>query len=809
MAMNPMAGMGRPPAMGGMPSSMGAAPMSQAPSPQMGGGVAPSTGNVMQITSRLRGMPDAELQQYAAMHKNDPFVFPLAFQESKTRQQMRAGQAAQMAGQKQPPVVDQDLAQMTPTPITGGAGQAITGGHGQAINALPEEQGIGALNAPNLQNMADGGIVGYADGGQQPGMFNYAQMAPAVDLHPNSGVTPRSMAAGGITGQNYAERGLVNSTDRMAPFADKIREEAVKLGLDPEIAYRMFKAESGGDKNAVSPAGTEKGGYIGLGQMGVAASKDAGLDPKDRTNPDKSIPASLRYLKQQVDRHGGDYAKALASYNWGPGNLRTHMANNHGEFDPTSLPKETQNYLNKIMPVGAAQAGQTPVAVDSNVPTQKELTDASSPGFVTPSSGIGSRRLGTTGAGPLSNALASGQGQIQAALGAGDVPYNLLGLPMDVGHQITKVFGNKTPDENIFGSSAYLKKKATELGIRAPDSTDPTLGGFRTAGNLAASLYNPVSGVATAGGIADLNALRAAQTARAAEAEAKVALPRLPAPASSGKNLPPSALVGEMGADARVGTPAQMLPRTAENITADSARTGEQLNALQADREIAAAQEAAAAKLNAQKNPTQSVNPIGAASIAVNSGPAINSMLDKIRGSTASTTTPNYDAMTEEADREFGPKLQGTPTVPSISDITKTVTKPEGGRDWNDMLLNLGLGLMAGQSPYALQNLGTAGLGALKADREQKNQKLQDAYLQAKTLEATNASDPEWIKQMADLKREKFDPLSAYNQYILSHQKLAATPGAEVGALMSYPDFVRQFPMATSAPPSGANLRAK
>jgi predicted lipid-binding transport protein (Tim44 family) len=65
----------------------------------MGGGVAPSTGNVMQITSTLRGMSDQQLQQYAAMHKSDPFVFPLAFQESQTRKQMRVGQAAQMAGQ--------------------------------------------------------------------------------------------------------------------------------------------------------------------------------------------------------------------------------------------------------------------------------------------------------------------------------------------------------------------------------------------------------------------------------------------------------------------------------------------------------------------------------------------------------------------------------------------------------------------------------------------------------------------------------------------------------------------------------------
>ena len=177
--MNPMAGMGRP--TGGVPS-FGAAPMSQAPTPQMGG-TAPSTGNVMQITSTLRGMSDQQLQQYASMHKSDPFVFPLAFQESQTRQQMRAGQAAQMAGQKPPPVVDQDLAQMSPQP-------------------LPEEQGIGAIPAQNLQRMADGGIAGYSDGGQQPGMFNYAQMAPAVDLHPNSGVTPKSMASGGLAFKN-------------------------------------------------------------------------------------------------------------------------------------------------------------------------------------------------------------------------------------------------------------------------------------------------------------------------------------------------------------------------------------------------------------------------------------------------------------------------------------------------------------------------------------------------------------------------------------------------------------------------------
>ena len=46
------------------------------------------------IMSNLRMMPDADLRRYAEMHKKDPYIFPLAFQESQDRQQMRAGQQA-------------------------------------------------------------------------------------------------------------------------------------------------------------------------------------------------------------------------------------------------------------------------------------------------------------------------------------------------------------------------------------------------------------------------------------------------------------------------------------------------------------------------------------------------------------------------------------------------------------------------------------------------------------------------------------------------------------------------------------------
>jgi len=100
--------------------------------------------NVQQITARLATMSDAQLQQYARMHKDDPYILPLAAAESKRRQQTRQAVTGQQAAQQatQPTVADQSIASMQ----------------------LPEEQGIGVLPAQNIEGMADGGIAGYAEG---------------------------------------------------------------------------------------------------------------------------------------------------------------------------------------------------------------------------------------------------------------------------------------------------------------------------------------------------------------------------------------------------------------------------------------------------------------------------------------------------------------------------------------------------------------------------------------------------------------------------------------------------------------------
>jgi hypothetical protein len=136
------------------------------------------------VTSTLRMMSDAQLAQYAQMHQNDPYIFPLAFQESQDRKNMRAQQMAKMSGQAQPPVVQQDLAQMMPRrPMPQGMPQGIPQGAPQAPQQaapqLPEEQGIGTLPADNLQKMAGGGITGEHHFGDGGGAYNYTALTKA------------------------------------------------------------------------------------------------------------------------------------------------------------------------------------------------------------------------------------------------------------------------------------------------------------------------------------------------------------------------------------------------------------------------------------------------------------------------------------------------------------------------------------------------------------------------------------------------------------------------------------------------------
>jgi hypothetical protein len=125
--------------------------------------------NVNQITAQMARMSDQALQQYAAMHKADPYTLSLALSESNRRKEMR--QAAQMGQQQpQPKVVDQEIAQMGPQMAPPQQGMPPQGApQGMPPQQLPEDSGIGQLPAPNMQKFAEGGIVAFEDGGKVPG----------------------------------------------------------------------------------------------------------------------------------------------------------------------------------------------------------------------------------------------------------------------------------------------------------------------------------------------------------------------------------------------------------------------------------------------------------------------------------------------------------------------------------------------------------------------------------------------------------------------------------------------------------------
>ena len=150
------------------------------------------------VSSTLRFMDDRALQQYAAMHKNDPYIFPLAFQESQNRQKIRMNQQGAQGMQPQPKVNEQALAQMAPP----------------QAQPMPEDQGIGALAAPNMQFAAEGGILGYDDA-------NFAARSEPVVMMAGGGQVPRYQSGG----MPQFVQDIMSIPQMYTDYQQRIREE--------------------------------------------------------------------------------------------------------------------------------------------------------------------------------------------------------------------------------------------------------------------------------------------------------------------------------------------------------------------------------------------------------------------------------------------------------------------------------------------------------------------------------------------------------------------------------------------------------
>lgn len=101
-----------------------------------------------------------------------------------------------------------------------------------------------------------------------------------------------------------------------ARYRRALAAAAAASGLSEQLLGTLAWSESGFDPAAVSPAGA-----IGLMQLMPQTARELGVDPRD---PEQNLRGGAAYLRQQLDRFGGDLERALAAYNAGPAQVQRH-----------------------------------------------------------------------------------------------------------------------------------------------------------------------------------------------------------------------------------------------------------------------------------------------------------------------------------------------------------------------------------------------------------------------------------------------------------------------------------------------------
>lgn len=112
-----------------------------------------------------------------------------------------------------------------------------------------------------------------------------------------------------------------------------VQHYAQRYRLDENLIYAVIKAESNGNRFAVSSAGAR-----GLMQLMPGTARDMGV--KDIFDPAENIAGGTQYLSKLASMFKGDMTLALAGYNAGPGNVMKY-----GGIPPF---KETRKYIDRV-----------------------------------------------------------------------------------------------------------------------------------------------------------------------------------------------------------------------------------------------------------------------------------------------------------------------------------------------------------------------------------------------------------------------------------------------------------------------------
>ena len=114
-----------------------------------------------------------------------------------------------------------------------------------------------------------------------------------------------------------------------------IKEAAARYQVDPRLVAAVAQTESGGNQEAVSPAGA-----VGVMQLMPETAAGLGVNPYDKQ---QNIDGGVKYIRQMMDTFGGDVQKAIAAYNAGPQAVK--------DYNGVPPYRETQNYVNKVLDI--------------------------------------------------------------------------------------------------------------------------------------------------------------------------------------------------------------------------------------------------------------------------------------------------------------------------------------------------------------------------------------------------------------------------------------------------------------------------
>ena len=241
--------------------------------------------NVPQIQARLKGMSQQQLFQEGQANQNDALMFSLVNNENMNRQKAKAALMAKQSGQVPPPVVQQDLAQMMPQQAPQQVGGQQVGG--QQVAQLPEDQGIGALPAQNMQSLAGGGITGeqhYADKGLVEPAYGYQALTEAGIP---SQISPEDVVARSQTLQSAAESMAAPEQAKtnalFDPYIEKLKNKQADIeerkGSNTNMALLQAGLAMMGGTSPYGLANIAKGGQEGVsaylaGKKSIQESQD-------------------------------------------------------------------------------------------------------------------------------------------------------------------------------------------------------------------------------------------------------------------------------------------------------------------------------------------------------------------------------------------------------------------------------------------------------------------------------------------------------------------------------------------------------